>query len=141
MGNDGSHHRLVIVPETITSQSHLPRRPNKWEVFTLPHRFLTESGHSCGFRRNPQELNLAGTSAKFSIRESPNSGGMESFRNWNWNGPGIDRNGIWRSGINIKILNEYDTAAKWQRRHPKKHVTSSNNSKHHTTSNVTTSPL
>ena len=22
------------------------------EVFTLPHRFLTESSHSCGFRRN-----------------------------------------------------------------------------------------
>src|SRR5271155_6025775 len=89
---------------------------------------------------NPQELNLAGTSAKFSIPGSPNSGGMESFRNWNRNGPGIDRNGIRRNGINIKILNEYDTAAKWQRRHPKKHVTSSNNSKHHTTSNVTTSP-
>src|ERR1700678_2140125 len=98
-----------------------------YEVFTLPHRFLTESGHSCRFCRIPQELNLAETSAKFSIPESPNSGGMESFRNWNRNGPRIDWNRIRRNGINNKILNEYDTAAKWQRCHPKKHVTSSNN--------------
>src|SRR5271168_2337971 len=58
---------LLIIP---TSKSSL----HASEVFTLPHRFLTESGHSCGFRRNPPELNLAGTSAKFSIPESPNSG-------------------------------------------------------------------
>ena len=47
-----------------------------------------------GIRWNPAELFLAGSPAKIAIPGTIYSGRIEPFRNWDWNGPGMDRNGI-----------------------------------------------
>ena len=35
-----------------------------WELLSMPHWFLSDSGHSCGIQWNPEESNLAETPAK-----------------------------------------------------------------------------
>ena len=51
------------------------------------------------FLWNPVELFLAESPAKIAILGTIYSGGIEPFRNWDWNGPGMDRNRIqWNAG-------------------------------------------
>ena len=44
------------------------------------------------FLRNPVESFLAGSPAKIAIPGTSYSGGIEPFRNWDWNGPEMDQN-------------------------------------------------
>ena len=39
-----------------------------WELLSMPHWFLPDSGHSCGIQWNPEESNLAETPAKMTFR-------------------------------------------------------------------------
>ena len=48
---------------------------------------------------NLVESFLAGSPAKIAIPGTSYSGGIEPFRNWDRNGPGMDRNRIWRNAI------------------------------------------
>ena len=86
----------------------------KLEVFTLPHRFLPDSGHSCGFLRIPEEYNLAEGPAKLPFRgqiipEEYSHSGIDTGMF-----PGMHRNGIQpESGpwnicmLSIDIINNY----------------------------------
>ena len=50
-------------------------------------------------QRNPAELFLAESPAKIAIPGTIYSGGIEPFRNWDQNGPGMDWNRIrWNAG-------------------------------------------
>ena len=51
------------------------------------------------FLRNPVESFLAGSPAKIAIPGTSYSGGIEPFRNWDQNGPGMDWNGIRQNAI------------------------------------------
>ena len=37
--------------------------------------------------------------AKITILGTIYSSGIEPFRNWDWNGPGMDQNGIWQNAF------------------------------------------
>jgi hypothetical protein len=65
----------------------------------MPLWFLPESSHSCGIQRNLVELFLAEPPAKITIPGTIYSSGMEPFRNWDWNGPRMDQNGIWQNAF------------------------------------------
>jgi len=51
------------------------------EVFTMPHRFLPDSGHSSGFWWIPEELKMAEKPANIAIPGVTYSGGIRPF--WN----------------------------------------------------------
>ncbi len=55
---------------------------NIFEVFTLPHIFLPDSGHSSGIWWNPEELKMAQRTAKIAIPEIAYSSGILPFRDW-----------------------------------------------------------
>ena len=59
------------------------------EVFIIP----------CDSCRNPVKLFLAEPPAKITIPETIYSGRIEPFQNWDWNGPGMDQNGIWQNAF------------------------------------------
>ena len=52
-----------------------------------------------GIQWNPAELFLAESPAKIAIPGTIYSGGIEPFRNWHQNGPGMDWNGIRRNAF------------------------------------------
>ena len=62
------------------------------EVFIMSLWFLLESGHFCGIQWNLVELFLAEPPAKITILGTIYSSGIEPFRNWDQNGPGMDQN-------------------------------------------------
>ena len=51
------------------------------------------------FLWNPVESFLAGSPTKIAIPGANYSGGIEPFRNWDRNGPGMDWNRIWQNAI------------------------------------------
>ena len=51
------------------------------------------------FLWNPVELFLAEPPAKITIPGTIYSGGIEPFRNWDQNGPGMNQNGIQRNAF------------------------------------------
>ena len=80
------------MPQQVCCQGQL-------EVFIMPLWFLPEYGHSCGIQRNPVELFLAEPPAKITIPGTIYSGRIEPFRDWDWNGPGMDQNRIQRNAF------------------------------------------
>jgi len=52
-----------------------------FEVLSVPHRFLPDSGDSGGIRCIPEEYKLAEGSANIAIPVVSRSGGIQVFRN------------------------------------------------------------
>ena len=80
----------VFLPTLSTVPEHLavvlntfPNIPilATYEVLSVPHRFLPDSGDSGGIRCIPEEWKLAGGSANIAIPVVTRSGGIQAFRN------------------------------------------------------------